>query len=80
MSQRDTVQCGGGENEPSARGHRTSAAPQRPAGGIPEVENVRQAAFLGAVKGTAIGLGTKAGKWLWEKSTQLKDQFTGDDH
>ncbi|WP_282615173.1 hypothetical protein [Streptomyces sp. GESEQ-13] len=44
------------------------------------MENVRQAAFLGAVKGTAIGLGTKAGKWLWEKSTQLKDQFTGDDH
>jgi hypothetical protein len=67
------------ENEPSNRGGRTPTAPQRPAV-VPEAESVSKAAFLGAVKGTAMGFGAKAGKWLWEKCADLKDLFTDDGH
>ncbi|MDT7847646.1 hypothetical protein [Streptomyces justiciae] len=43
--------------------------------GGPQAESTPKAAFLLAVKGAAFGLGTKAGKWLWEKCAELKDLF-----
>ncbi|MFC8570789.1 hypothetical protein ACGF7W_34680 [Streptomyces sp. NPDC048219] len=66
MSQQNPAQRG--ENEPLNRDERTPAA-------APQADAVPRAALVGAVKGTMIGLGTKAGKWLWEKGVELKDHW-----
>jgi hypothetical protein len=72
-SQNSVLQHGG--NEPSNRDGQPPTAPQPPAA-APIPENVSKAALLGLVKGTAMGFGSKLGKWFWDKG---KDLFT-DDH
>lgn len=71
MSQQNPAQRG--ENEP--RNEAPASAADRPSAAAPEAETVPRAALLGVVKGTMIGLGTKAGKWLWEKGVELKDHW-----
>jgi hypothetical protein len=72
MSQQNPAQRG--EHEPPNRDARTPAA-DRPPVAAPETEAVPRSALLGAVKGTMIGIGTKAGKWLWVKGIELKDHW-----
>ncbi|WP_326720426.1 hypothetical protein OHT59_13755 [Streptomyces sp. NBC_00243] len=67
-----------GKNEPSKPDGQAVASP-RPINN-PEPETATKAGFLGIVKGTAMGIGSKAGKWLWEKGEDLKGLFTGDGH
>jgi len=64
------------ESEPDRRGQGASPRPSA----SPEPEQASKVAFLGMVKGVAMGFGLKAGKWVWEKGEALTDMLTDDGH
>jgi hypothetical protein len=75
MSQQNPVQYG--EHEPPNRDGQKPTV-YRPPTVMPKAESLPKEALSGAAKGTMLGLGTKFGKWIWEKGAELKSHLLDD--